>query len=523
MPTIAELNAKYANAPITTRQPDKPGFWGTVGNEIAQSFGAEPASGVPKGLAGSIPNPVKIVQGLVAPVTKGLATGVRSLQATPQVLTGDIAGANKTMAEPLFGAPTLGGSSATQNLGTAAQAASFLVPATGLGNVAQGAVAGGLQAGGQALQEPNTTAGQTLENTALGAVFGAGTSYAMPKITSLITDHPIFQSSPSTPFDMTKTTGGIMGKLSGQTGLANAEASAVPVANEAVGAVGKIKAGLSTGQDALGASFRNAGQQIKAVDPNLVMNLTQDELTALNGLKEGKNFDLPDYLNQDNIPTAMVGGKSLDLSQMNPNIASQIQEQLGQMGGKKAVSLDPIQTQDLLARLGRSTYKEVGGRLQVDQQRIEILNQLKDKAQSTFGHITGEEGQSVWNKAYQDYAQGMQARKNFESLLSLKPNTSPDKILSRIQDLQKTAQGRIILQNTIDDLKNSPFEADFGEQFKKIDNLNQAEEVVQNALDRIKQIKSYKKTAAWMMTGGLAGYFVRRFLFDELRKTLEGK
>jgi len=123
-------------------------------------------------------------EGVLSPALKGVASGVRSIQATPDILSGNIQGAQKIMQEPLnMGLnsgpqPTLQGSSNTQNLGTVAQTASLLVPATELGPIPGGAMAGGLQAGGQTAENPNATAGQVGGAAALGVAGGAGLGIA---------------------------------------------------------------------------------------------------------------------------------------------------------------------------------------------------------------------------------------------------------------------------------------------------------------------------------------------------------
>lgn len=177
------------------------GFWDKVGLGVKQSFGMAPG-----GYVGSVPNPVKMAGQIAEPAMKGLATGARSLQATPDILSGNLAGANQTMQKPLLGQKTLAGSTNLQNLGSAANAASSLVgikgslPAIAGGAPANaalfGAVQGGLGNTGSYLsQTDKPTVKGTLSAAGQGVISGAATGYGAAKLQPLFTtENPVEQA-----------------------------------------------------------------------------------------------------------------------------------------------------------------------------------------------------------------------------------------------------------------------------------------------------------------------------------------
>jgi len=339
-----------------------------------------------------------------------------------------------------------------------------------------------------------------------------------------------------------------------QTNAQLAQEARNAVAKPAVENAGEIQSSLKGARAQMGENFGNAATQVEQADPSLRLNLTNEQLTALNDLKQGKNFALPDKLDVEKNPTAMVGGKSLDLSQMNPKIAAQIKEQLGTMGGETASSLTPTEAQDLITRLNQSTYKEVGGTLQVDQQRVALTNEIKDAAQSAFGHITDENGNSIWNEAYQNYAQGSKAIQSFENLLNLKPKSTPNNVITNILKLD-TPEQKLILQNMTESLQDSPAQVDLSNPIKTIQQiadkqealdeansdlsdaqkaLNQAQrakdvlvmkETLKNATfagrhpDLANMFKYELKRAVWGATGGLA---MSLFVYAYVRKLING-
>ena len=104
-------------------------------------------------------NPITLGKGLLGmaePATKIVASNIRNLQSIPAALSGNFDQANDITKQPLFGQPTLAGSSPAQNVGSALNAGSNLVGlgstlpaitgneivAAGLGGFAQGTLSG---------------------------------------------------------------------------------------------------------------------------------------------------------------------------------------------------------------------------------------------------------------------------------------------------------------------------------------------------------------------------------------------
>lgn len=520
----------------------QPGFFSKVG------------SGINNTVQNTLPTAAtNLFQGIAEPFEKVLGSGIRSLQATPDIFNEakqldfskplnqpqTYAGKNPdtTMAQPINvpgvgQIPTMQGSSNTQNLGTAAQAASFLTPGLGLGGKMTGALAGGLNFGGAALQSPNATAGGVLGQTALGVGAGVATA-ALPDLASkghqLMTDHPIFQRAPTPIFDPSTVnlegTGtsalhlpeqNVYAKISpaqqdflsnevknipfnqgdqphltpleklqsgtgapsapkevsldelkgmspnAKTALESFDKNLKPeqLAQQAraqagtagVKGVSDIQSGMSQGESTLGNNFRDAATKVAQGDSAARLNLTNNQVSALNDLKEGKNFDLPDYLKNAETQVDSGTGKFGSVK-----LTPKAQAEFEAAGKTSNTSLTPEQSQDLIRRLNKSTYKEVGGQLQTDQQRVDLTNEIKQSAQSSFGHVTDANGESVWNKAYQDYASGKEAANNFKKLLGINPSkdlsgVAPDKIMNKLLTLGKTPEGKVMLQNAIDDV-----------------------------------------------------------------------
>lgn len=104
---------------------------------------------------------------VAAPFTKVAVSGVRSLQAIPTMLKGPLhqQEAQQIMEKPLFGQQTLQGSTNLQNLGTAAEAGSFLAGSPGTVGLLQGG-------GGYLAESKNPTVLGTAGSAALGYLGG---------------------------------------------------------------------------------------------------------------------------------------------------------------------------------------------------------------------------------------------------------------------------------------------------------------------------------------------------------------
>lgn len=248
------------------------------------------------------------------------------------------------------------------------------------------------------------------------------------------------------------------GMTGAQIKTAIAQMNREAVTSQAVQGTTDIQSGAKTAEKNLGADFGKIPAQIEATDPSLRYNLSQKDLSELNAIKEDRKFALPDYLNQDNNPQPNIAGQNLDTSKMNPAVRAQIEKATGQMQGETAKALTPTQTTDLIRQINSKVYNPVTG--EVDQRLIDLSNRIKSGAQSSFGHIIDENGESIWNKAYQNYSQGMGTIKDLKTVLGANPNKdladiSPNKLLEKINDLGKTPEGKAQLQNSIDAIKQS--------------------------------------------------------------------
>lgn len=216
-----------------------------------------------------------------------------------------------------------------------------------------------------------------------------------------------------------------------------AGATAVQGANDASKMVYSAKADAAT-------NFSAAPKTIMATDPNLNFDLKSNTLEKLDALKDTKTFSLPDYLrpNSENF-----GNGSIDISKVGT-------------GESSGIKLNPIQTQDLITRLNDLAFKS-NGDLAVNQQTADVINDVKNQAQNTFGHITDEKGNSVWGQAYQNYGQVMDAVKSASKLVNINKTpgemsdpTEIDRTIKNILSLQDTPQGRANINQFIQEFKN---------------------------------------------------------------------
>ena len=220
------------------------------------------------------------------------------------------------------------------------------------------------------------------------------------------------------------------------------------VATQAVKATQDINTKVGAYKDSLGEQFTNDAEKLKAANPNLKLNLTNEQVQALNSLKESKNFTLPKNLkSNDNIP---------DLSKMNPKVAAQLKGKLASIGKETSNSLDPVQAQNLIKELNRSTYKQMAdGTMQIDQQRIGVTQQIKDAALKAFA----PENMKVktvrpWSDIYAQYSVGRMAIDKIDNLVNLNPKATPDEINSQLQGILKlsnTPEGKILLQQSVNE------------------------------------------------------------------------
>jgi hypothetical protein len=236
------------------------------------------------------------------------------------------------------------------------------------------------------------------------------------------------------------------GSSSYDTNLANATAANNQAGVNAVNAAKEASGTMIDTKSDLGTQFSQAPKAIMATDPTASIDLSPSTLDKLNALKDTKTFALPDYLR----PTSEnFGNGSIDISKIGT-------------GDSSGIKLNPAQAQDLITQLDALTYKaKASGDLAINQQTIGLVNDLKTQAQSAFGHVTDAQGNSVWNSAYQNYRQGMNAVNAMGDLVNIPHSpgemTSPldtNKTIGTILKLQETPQGRAILQQSIQQFKN---------------------------------------------------------------------
>lgn len=205
----------------------------------------------------------------------------------------------------------------------------------------------------------------------------------------------------------------------------SAAQSGVSSLQEMTGQVGDFK-------NDLGTSFRQGAENIEKTNPDMKLTLSHDQIDALNTLKNNKSFSLPDYLKKTS-----PGFGSSDIADVE----------------KGGISLTPTQAQDLITQLNKSTFTEKASGLAVDQTKIGLTNEIKAGAKQAFG---GEN--SPWSKVYSDYAKGSQAVEKISDIVNLDKNATPsdvNKSLSSILKLSKSPEGKIILQNAINEFKQT--------------------------------------------------------------------
>lgn len=184
----------------------------------------------------------------------------------------------------------------------------------------------------------------------------------------------------------------------------------------------------------LGTQFKQGAADIEKTNPNLKLNLTPEQLDALNTLKNNKSFALPDYLRPS---SSNFGNGNIDIAKVGE-------------GNHSGISLSPTQTQDLITQLNKSTFMEKSSGLSVDQSKIGLTNEIKSAANNTFG--------DQWKNVYSQYAKGAQAVDKISDIVNLDKNATPtdvNKSLNSVLKLSKTPEGKIILQNAVDEFKNA--------------------------------------------------------------------
>lgn len=310
----------------------------------------------------------------------------------------------------------------------------------------------------------------------------------------------------------------VTAKYAPKTAKITPELARQQAAEQGVKSVGDIKSGIKQGESTLGTNFSQAARKISEGDSSARLNLNNDQIDRLNSLKEGKNFALPDYLEKNSSTVDNGTGKF-----GNVKLTPKAQAELEAAGKSTNTSLTPDQAQDLIKKLNKSTFKEVGGTLQTDQQRVDLTNEIKNAAQSAFGHVTDENGESVWNKAYQDYAKGKQVTEDLKGLTGLKNSTTPpDKILNKILTHGKTPEGKIMLQNAVDEFK-SQTGIDLTDSTKAVHQILDKQLELEEAQNKGKGLKGFEKYLGRTAAGGVIRIGILYPAIRAIMKAVSGK
>jgi hypothetical protein len=337
-----------------------------------------------------------------------------------------------------------GQAGALQIAGDAAKSASYLAGGEGAGGLVDngvlkgavaGAEAGGLGAGGNALQADKPTAGGVLKATGEGAAAGAVIGGAIPAAAEGIkagqSAFADLASQPETPA-IPKT-----------SPLTDAETARTQAGKQGVQALQSMNDQVGGFKSKLGTDFQQGATNIEQANPGGKLNLTTQQLSNLNALKENKSFVLPKYLESD---TAAIDNGTGKFG--NVKLSPAAQAEFEAAGKSTQASLSPTQAQDLITQLNKSTFKETSAGLQVDQQRIALTNEIKSAASKAFG--------PEWDKVYSNYSQGINAVQKLDDIVTLDKNATASDVnssLNSILKLGKTPEGKIILQNALDEFK----------------------------------------------------------------------
>lgn len=237
---------------------------------------------------------------------------------------------------------------------------------------------------------------------------------------------------------------------SGPSALDAATSARNSAATEGVNNLNQMTEQVGQYKSNLGTNFKAGAQAIEQANPTAKLNLSSEQLDALQTLKNNKSFALPDYLKKDYTPN-----------------------ELGDIHTHG--SLTPTQAQDLITQLNKSTFTEKSSGLGVDQTKIGLTNEIKQAASQSFG--------PEWNKVYSTYAKGANAVDSIHDIVNLKSDATPmdiNKSLNNILKLNGTPEGKIILQNAVDDFKNTSG-IDLTNPTQAIGKILESEENLKNA------------------------------------------
>lgn len=370
-----------------------------------------------------------------------------------------------------------GAAGVKQIAGDALKSASYLIApeavgATGeatsagskiLTGAATGAGIGAASGAGSELQNPNSTFGSVAKSTGEGLLTGAaiggaipaigegvkGTQNAMedfankPDINPKIEAPKISPEQQEIQNNITQSQQELEQAKSKSDFAAEQRKNVTPQAIEGVKGINeKVSGNIKT----LGTEFGKGAADLEQSNPNLKLNLTNEQIEALNALKENKNFSLPEKIQQ----TQDVNNK-LQNGYEGVKLTGKALEEYN--AGQKAtqVSLSPTETQDLIKELNRSTFRQnADGSVTKDYQRLGVTNEIKKAASEAFG---GE-----WDTLYSKYAQGRGMIDKLDSITNLDPKATPEDLNKQLEGIlkqSKTPEGKMLLQQAIDEYKQS--------------------------------------------------------------------
>lgn len=454
-------------------------------------------------------------------VPKIIGSGIREAQSLPTFLANPLSktaqqASAKIADKPIFGQPTLEGETPLQGLGSAAQVGSFLLPGAigaigAAGKIGTDALIGTAQGAGNYLansDNPNMKDFllNTLGGTALGGATGAAMEYGpnlFGKLGDLVKTTPKpnplqegltnaqqgvdtaeqefgqTQKSKSQDFitqeqqvklDQTKSSVDSSQQNLEQTqkNLQEARQSREQATTNAVSGVNDLDTGIKSTTKTLGSNFGETMQKLQTANPENGLTISNKQVAELNALKENRDFNLPDNLDQENNPA--LGAAN---SKFGPiKLSAKNLEELNAADNSGSVRLSHTQAQELLQELNRSTYRETPNGLQVDNQRIGITKQIRQAASDAFG--------PKFDEAYSTYSKGIRAVKDLQREINLKSNVPLDKTLARVTKLGEDPEGKAILGQYIDTVKKETG-VDFTDPVKAIHDIINSQSTLEEA------------------------------------------
>lgn len=427
MPSIADLNKKYAGKTYTS-PPPKPSFLQKVGN----FFGTGP---------GSLNE--KIAKPVIDTFNQGVDIGAQGIEKTAS-------GINH------YNPGEIGAGLMKFGSGVATSVSSPLAPVFKPAGDTVNTVSDKISNDPRVQKFATSPAGQTTSNiadfvgdtanvagTLLGTEAGAN---AFNKYAGGV--HPIFtRSTPILDPNTIKTpelqvaeqnVGQAKTQLAGaQTERINAAQTGTQGLKTLIGQTGQYESGL-------GKTFGEKMINQEKLNPGAKLNITTGQQESLNGLKESRNFQLPENLDQEKLTPTTESGRPLNFT--DPVAKAKFEAQLKQSQGQTSTSLSHTQASDLIRRLNKNTFKADPNSLSgfsVDERVIGVRNEIRQAASKAFG--------PEFDKIYSEYSQGQQALQDFNDLINL--DQSPDKVFARIQKLGESPEGKIIIQDAIDNFK----------------------------------------------------------------------